>query len=142
MSDDGLAELLDTTGRWRARDVAYWSGRWSRLSHLVPRFTIEPFNTGPDAPANPYMKSVVRQPLNAAEHPMPVGTVSNSYQLAQHHEVVERCFAGLQTLGVEVSSLKCEVGLTSLGEWMNFRAYFPDSYNHMPRDGKLFNQEA
>jgi hypothetical protein len=90
----------------------------------------------PDAPANPHIKAVVRQPLTVTEQPIPVGTVSNSYQLAQHHEVVARCFEGLRLVGVDPSAAKCEVGLTPLGEWMNFRAYFPDSYNYTPLDGK------
>lgn len=130
------AELLDATGRWRARDVSYWAGRWDRLARLVPTFTIEPFKAAPDSPSNPHMKAVVRQPLAVTEHPIPVGTVSNSYQLAQHHNVVERCFEGLRLVGVDPVSLRCEVGLTPLGEWMNFRAYFPESHNHTPRDGK------
>lgn len=133
---DVPAELLDATGRWRARDVAYWAGRWDRLSRLVPTFSIEPFTVHPDAPANPHIKAVVRQPLTVTEQPIPVGTVSNSYQLAQHHEVVARCFEGLRLVGVDPAAAKCEVGLTPLGEWMNFRAYFPDSHNYTPLDGK------
>ena len=130
------AELLDATGRWRARDVCYWAGRWDRLSKLVPTFAIEPFQMQPDAPANPHIRVVVRQPLAVTEQAIPVGTVSNSYQLAQHHEVVARCFEGLRLVGVDPASAKCEVGLTPLGEWMNFRAYFPDCHNYTPLDGK------
>lgn len=135
-SPEASAELLEATGRWRARDVSYWAGRWDRLSRLVPKFSIEPFKAHPEAPANPHMKAVVRQPLSVTEQLIPVGTVSNSYQLAQHHEVVNRCFEGLQSVGIETTTLKCEVGLTPLGEWMNFRAYFPNSKNHIPKDGK------
>jgi len=135
-SPESSAELLENTGRWRARDVSYWSGRWDRLSQLVPTFTIEPFQAHPEAPANPHMKAVVRQPLSVTEQSIPVGTVSNTYNLAQHHEVVKLCFEGLELMGVETATLKCEVGLTPLGEWMNFRAYFPDVYNHTPKDGK------
>jgi hypothetical protein len=133
---DSSAEFLEATGRWRARDVSYWAGRWDRLSRLVPTFTIEPFKVHPDSPANPHIKVVVRQPLTVTEQQIPVGTVSNSYQLAQHHDVVEHCFDGLRLVGVDPVSLKCEVGLTPLGEWMNFRAYFPESHNHTPVDGK------
>ncbi|MBK9494690.1 MAG: DUF932 domain-containing protein [Xanthomonadales bacterium] len=132
---ESSAVLLDGTGRWRARDVSYWAGRWARLERLVPKFTIEPFRVRPDSPANPHIQAVVRQPLTVTEQPIPVGTVSNSYQLAQHHEVVMRCFDGLRLVGVEPASLNCEVGLTPLGEWMNFRAYFPESHNYTPKDG-------
>jgi hypothetical protein len=134
-SSDPAAEMLDGTGRWRARDVTYWSGKWDRLSKLVPQFSLEPFKANPDAPANPYMSAVVRTPLRVTENPIPVGTVSKTYQLAQHHEVVERCFKGIRDVGVETKHLQCEVGLTELGEWMNFRAYFPVEFDHKPKDG-------
>jgi hypothetical protein len=134
-SFDTAAELLDGTGRWRARDVTYWSGKWGRLSKIVPRFSLEPFKAHADTPANPYMSAVVRTPLNVTENPIPVGTVSQTYQLAQHHEVVARCFEGLRKVGVEPEILKCEVGLTQLGEWMNFRAYFPNTFDYTPGDG-------
>ncbi len=130
-----FATILPGKGRWRARDVSYWSGPWDRLSALVPFFSLEPFQMAVDAPGNPYMKAVVRKPVNVTEHPIPVGTVSNTYQLVQHHEVVSRCFDGLRAAGVCPDHLECEVGLTALGEWINFRAYFPDTYNHVPKDG-------
>ena len=133
---DVAAELLDTTGRWRARDVSYWAGRWDRISRLLPTFTIEPFKAHPDSPANPHIQVVVRQPLTVTEQPIPVGTVSNSYHLAQHADVVGRCLDGLRLIGIDPALLRCEVGLTPLGEWMNFRAHFPASYNFNPRDGQ------
>jgi hypothetical protein len=129
------AELLDGTGRWRARDVTYWSGKWGGLAKLIPKFTLEPFKANPESPANPYMSVVVRTPLNVTENPIPVGTVSQTYQLAQHHDVVERCFKGLAAMDLDPKTLKCEVGLTQLGEWMNFRAYFPEEFDHKPKDG-------
>lgn len=129
------AEMLDITGRWRARDVSYWAGKWDRLANLVPKFRLEPFKVHPEAPANPYLSAVVRVPLTVTEHPIPVATVSQTYRLAQHHEIVERCFAGLSQVGLNPTKLKCEVGLTQLGEWMNFRAYFPEEYNFIPKDG-------
>jgi hypothetical protein len=46
-------ELLDESGRWRAREVTYARGRWDTLKPLVPVFTTEPFRSAADAPANP-----------------------------------------------------------------------------------------
>jgi hypothetical protein len=66
---------------------------------------------------------------------MPIGVVSNAYKLAQHTEVVEGCLEGLRPHGIDPQSLRCEVGLTPLGEWMNFRAYFPSSFDQKPKDG-------
>lgn len=129
------ARLLQATGRWRAREVSYWSGKWDRLSRLVPTFSLEPFRLTPETPANPYLSAVLRLPLNVTENLIPVATVSNSYQLAQHHDVIAKCFEGLRFMGMDIKNLDCEVGLTALGEWMNFRAYFPGEYDHKPKDG-------
>jgi hypothetical protein len=65
---------------------------------------------------------------------MPVGVVSNSYCLAQHHEVALKCLAGIRAAGVDPRGLKAEAGLTELGEWMNLRIYFPASFNRKPAD--------
>ena len=132
---DNPIEMLSGNGRWRARQVSYWSGPWARLSTIVPAFSLEPFRTDEKSPANPYMSMVVRKPLQVTENPIPVATVSQNYRLAQHHEVVEHCFRGLRSMGLDPDVLKCEVGLTQLGEWMNFRAYFPEAYDYKPKDG-------
>jgi hypothetical protein len=62
------------------------------------------------------MRAVVRQPRTQREQPIPVGMVSNVYSLVQHADVVASCFEGIQDAGVDVSSLRCALGLTELGE--------------------------
>ena len=128
-------ELTDETVRWRARDASFMAGRWDALSKRIPSFVIEDFKAKADGPANPHIRVVVRQPLTVTEQPIPVGIVSNTYRLAQHTEVVEMCLQGLRVHGIDPRVLRCEVGLTPLGEWMNFRAYFPESFDHSPKDG-------
>jgi Domain of unknown function (DUF932) len=128
-------EITDETVRWRARDASFMAGRWDALSKRIPRFIIEDFKAKADGPSNPHIQIVVRQPIAVTEQPMPVGVVSNTYRLAQHAEVVEMCFKGLRAHQIDPGILRCEVGLTPLGEWMNFRAYFPDSFSHNPSDG-------
>lgn len=127
-------ELTDETVRWRARDVYFMAGRWDALSKRIPRFAVEDFKAVADGPANPHIRAVVRQPVTVTEQAMPVGVVSNTYHLAQHAEVVEMCFKGLRAHQIDPSVLRCEVGLTPLGEWMNFRAYFPENFSHNPKD--------
>ena len=128
-------ELTDETVRWRARDASFMAGRWTTVSKRIPTFSIEDFKAKADGPSNPHIRTVVRQPLTVTEQPIPVGVVSNTYRLAQHKEVVEMCLKGLHQHGIDPQVLRCEVGLTALGEWMNFRAYFPESYDHSPKDG-------
>lgn len=124
-----VIEPMAEEKRWRSRDVKYWAGTWGVVSSVVPRFAVADFRTAPDAPANPYMKSIIRLPRNRIEQPIPVGVVSNSYTLAQHHDVAEKCFEGIRQSKVQTTTLRCEVGLTELGEWMNLRIYFPSEYD-------------
>jgi hypothetical protein len=82
------------------------------------------------------LKAVVRLPLTAAERELPVATVSHHYTLASHAAISEACLGALEKRGINPAILKCELGLTALGEWMNFRAYFPDEFSFTPTDGK------
>ncbi len=134
MSDE--IETLNEVGRWRARDVAYYGGRWDQVKRHIPRFEATEFRVLPDTPSNPHMKVVVRTPRTKFEQMVPVGTVSNTYTLAQHDEVAAKCFEGIKHAGIETDDLRCELGLTVLGEWMNLRIYFPDKYSHTPKDGQ------
>ena len=95
---------------------------------LLPKFELADFTAGLSVLSNPYLRSVVRIPRTATEQAIAVGVVSNTYTLVQHEEVAEKCFDGLRRAGVDVSTLRCELGLTPLGEWMNLRVYFPDTY--------------
>lgn len=131
---ENSVQIMDEIVRWRGRDASFMAGRWDALSKWIPRFTVEEFKVSADAPANPYIRSVVRQPVTVTEKPIPVGVVSNKYSLAQHADVVEMCFKGLRANKIDPNVLRCEVGLTPLGEWMNFRAYFPESFTHVPED--------
>jgi hypothetical protein len=129
-------EFTDEEVCWRGRDVSFMAGRWDALSKRIPRFVIEDFKVVADGPANPQIRTVVRLPVTVTEQPIPVGVVSNTYRLAQHADVVEMCFEGLRLQKVDPSVLHCEVGLTPLGEWMNFRAYFPERFSCNPGDGE------
>jgi hypothetical protein len=133
--DDALT-VLDETGRWRARNVRYVEGTWDRLRDELPEFKKEDFRVAEDAPANPYLHSVVRLPRRKMERAIPVGVVSKAYTLAQHREVAEKCLEGIREAGIELQDLRCQVGLTELGEWMNLRVYFPESYDFGPGDGE------
>lgn len=128
-------EPMDEKIRWRSRDATYWAGTWDKLCEIVPRFELADFRAGDGHVPNPYMKSVIRRPRTQFEQPVPVGIVSNTYGLAQHHDVIEKCFEGIRKAGVDSSGLRCELGMTELGEWMNFRIYFPEEYNYVRRVG-------
>jgi hypothetical protein len=126
--------LTEETVRWRARDATFLAGKWNALSKRIPSFSIEDFKVTAEGPANPHIRTVVRLPLSVTEQRIPVGIVSNTYQLVQHADVAAMCIKGVNAHGVNTSDLRCEVGLTTLGEWMNFRIHFPDSFSFTAND--------
>lgn len=128
--------LLNETAIWRGRDVRYWAGHWDSLRQKIPQFEIAEFRAGDNGPSNPHMKSIMRLSQAGGKDIIPVGVVSNAYRLAQHSEVADKCFEGIRASGIETDDLTCELGLTELGEWMNLRIFFPDTYCHHPSDGK------
>lgn len=136
MKIEDAVEVLETPGRWHGRRVTYWAGSWLRLRDHIPSFKTADFRASDDGAANPYLKTVVRMPVRAFEKEVPVGTVSTTYTLAQHVDVADHCFKGMEGAGVSVADLQCEMGLSELGEWMNLRIYFPDSYSCTPKDGQ------
>jgi hypothetical protein len=102
---------------------------------VLPQFELKAFSAGPDEPANPFQQTVMRKPLSAAERPIPVGIVSHTYSLAPHREVASLCRKGLVAAGIDPSDLRYEIGVSQLGEWMNFRIYLPDSYDFVDSRG-------
>jgi hypothetical protein len=58
--------------------------RLGRHPDCVPEFDLVPFAADQGEPANPYLQTVMRRPLSAAERPIPVGVVSHTYSLAPH----------------------------------------------------------
>jgi hypothetical protein len=106
---------------------------------LLPEFELAPFSIAPGEPANPYLRTVVRNPLSLMERPIPVGVVSTTYALVQHVQVGNVCLSGMRKAGVDTTDVRCEVGLSEFGEWMNLRLYFPDEYAFTPPDQNKLN---
>ena len=130
--------LMPGNAAWRSRQVQYYAGDCASIQTVLPEFDLKPFAAGPDEPPNPFLKTVMRKPLSATERPMPVGVVSHTYSLASHRDVAALCRRGVMDAGIEPNDLRYEVGISELGEWMNFRIYFPNSYSFTDaRDSKL-----
>lgn len=129
-------ELLGETAKWKSREVRYVSGGWSQILENIPEFELGNFSDNNSEIVNQYYKTVIRLPLTPIENKVPIGIVSNSYTLAQHREVAELCIQGIAGWDIDVGNLRCELGLSTLGEWMNFRIYFPDEYDFKAADGE------
>ncbi|HEY8128977.1 MAG TPA: DUF932 domain-containing protein [Hyphomicrobium sp.] len=121
--------IVPGEGQWRSRKVRYYAGNWDAIQTVLPEFDLVPFTAGQDEPANPFLQTVMRRPLSAAERSIPVGVVSHTYSLASHRDVAALCRKALTEAGIELGDLRYEVGLSELGEWMNFRIYFADHYS-------------
>ena len=128
--------ILPEEAHWQSRTVRYYAGEWDAIRSVMPEFDLVPFAAGQDEPANPFLQTVLRRPLSATERPMPVGVVSRTYSLAPHREVAALCRKGLVDAhigsfddGIDPAELRYEVGLSELGEWMNFRIYLPEQYS-------------
>lgn len=138
--------ILPGEAHWRSREVRYYTGDWNSVLSVMPEFDLVPFAAGRDEPANPFLRTVMRRPLSATERPIPVGVVSHTYSLASHRDVAALCREGivgrgidLFESGIDAGELGYEVGLSELGEWMNFRIYLPDQYSFTDADGQTLD---
>lgn len=132
-----VISILTEEASWRSRDVRYYGGDWASIQTVIPEFYLAPFAAGDEDPANPFLQTVMRKPMSAAERPVPIGVVSHSYSLAQHREVTGICRQGLKDAGIELDGLCYQIGLSELGEWMNFRVYFPEAYDFIDHHGRV-----
>jgi hypothetical protein len=127
--------ILPGEAQWRSRKVRYYAGDWGAIQTVLPEFDLVPFTAGQDEPANPFLQTVIRRPLSAAERSIPVGVVSHTYSLAPHRDVAALCRKAIMDAGIKHGDLRYEVGLSELGEWMNFRIYFPEPYSFVDAHG-------
>lgn len=134
-------EILNETSLWRSREVKYLSGSWLDIKEQMPEFALKDFGDSEveGEGVNPFYKTVYRLPRNRIEKEVPIGLVSQSYTLAQHQEVGQLCMEGFEKADIDISTLRCELGLSEFGEWMNFRVYFPDTYNYRASDREDLN---
>ena len=67
--------IMSGEASWRSRKVRYYAGDWNSIQTLLPEFELTPFVAGQDEPANPFLQTVMRKPLSAAERPKSQETV-------------------------------------------------------------------
>ena len=138
-----------TESCWRSRTVHYWDGDWDEIRSLIPVFDLRPFTALPgvadkatpfepglDGVANPFLQVVMRRPGLGSNTPMPVGTVSRTYTLVQHLTIAALCRDVLLQAGIGPAGLRYELALSELGEWMNLRIQFPESYKFVDQHGE------
>jgi Domain of unknown function (DUF932) len=122
--------FLREEGAWRSRKLRYYGGDWPSIQRILPEFDLRPFTAGADLPGNPFLQAVIRR-----QKPLPVATVSHNYSLVSHRTVAALCSDGIIGVGFKPADLRYEVGLSELGEWMEFRIYFPGSQSFKDKYG-------
>ncbi len=78
---------------------------------------------------------IVRDPIGQDMDHVPVGTVSRSYRLIQHAEVLETATRALEASGVDAGRVRAHLRLTELGERMGLSLMLPWEYAMDPGDG-------
>jgi hypothetical protein len=105
------ARLTDWT--WESGHVIELIGKVSDLFSQVPVFSRHPYRVGNEE--NRFKDEIRREPLKITDEPFPVGTVSKTYSLIQHRDVLASVFRALKILhigfaGVPLTRRRSEIG--------------------------------
>jgi hypothetical protein len=128
-----MADLAESLGNrrnhWGGLHVTDHKGTIKELGERLPQFSVQPLSVkvGQTSHANPRLLTVVRKPMNDTETPIPVGVVSTSYQLVQHHKVLDVACNAIKGIGVDLDKIEASVRLTENGERMVLNILFPDN---------------
>lgn len=108
-------------------------------SGAIPGFVRRPFRLASAAPlstVNPYYEVVVRLPMDEDPAEVPVGLVSKSYQLVQHHEILQRTASVMASLEIDLNRIETTLDLTVYGERMALGIVFPTDSKYSFSVGK------
>jgi hypothetical protein len=124
------ARLTDWT--WEGATVVELTGTIAELFPLVPTFSRHPFRVGSEE--NRFKDEIRREPLKITEEPVPVATVSKSYSLIQHRDVLMSVFRALKMIQIDISGVASSLLLSEYGERMQWSCPIPN-IDFDPGDG-------
>ena len=78
---------------------------------------------------------IIRRPILEYDSEIPVATVSKSYQLIQHRQVIKAIVDALAQVGINHNEVKAELMMSQYGERVGLHIQFPDAYSFDPGDG-------
>ena len=122
--------LTDAT--WEGASVTSMTGKLGDLYQAVPLFSRHPFRSGGEE--NRYKDEIRREPLKVDEDPIPVATVSKTYSLIQHRDVLSSVYRALQLLSFESANVESTLLLSEYGERMLWSCQLPN-FDFDPGDG-------
>ena len=115
--------------KWDGRLVNDYEGNLIEVSDSIPIFDKQPFKIGTSD--NKHFDVVV----NTSDGGTPVATVSKSYSLVQHLEILQFISIAFENLGYNIDETECNLYLTEYGERMWLRIQFLKGNIFDPGDG-------
>jgi hypothetical protein len=117
---------------WEGGKVTELTGTVADLFPQIPVFTRHPFRSGGEE--NRFRDEIRREPLDLTELPIPVATVSKSYSLIQHRDVLSSVFRALKMIDRDISGVESSLLLSEYGERMQWSCAIP-GVDFNPGDG-------
>lgn len=116
------ARMTDWT--WDGANVLELTGTIAELFPQVPIFSRYPFRIGNEE--NRFKDEIRREPLKITEDPFPVCTVSKTYSLIQHRDVLKSVFQALKRMHIDISGVASSLLLSEYGERMQWSCAVPN----------------
>ncbi len=117
--------------KWDSRLVNEHKGNLVEIADYISVFRKQPFKVG--GSENKHLDVVV----NTSDGDTPVATVSKSYSLVQHSEILEIITKAFENLGYNIDETECNLYLTEYGERMWLKIQFLKGYIFDPGDGHV-----
>lgn len=124
------ARMTDWT--WDGASVLESTGTIAELFPQIPIFSRHPFRLGNEE--NRFKDQICREPLKITEEPFPVCTVSKTYSLIQHRDVLKSVFQALKMIHIDISGVSSSLLLSEYGERMQWSCAIPN-VDFDPGDG-------
>ena len=121
--------------KWGGRKVSGYNDYFKDIRDVIPIFDRQPFQVG--GIENQHLDTIIKLPTKLHDRTVPVATVSKSYSLVQHHEVLDAVERAFNNLNYDTEKAECNLHLTEYGERMWLKIRFPKAQRFDPGDGHL-----
>jgi len=132
-------EERDRVRKWLNSPASTFVGNLPYIYQLVPDFERRAFgltdSDGKKTRIHERLDLIVRKPFQNDQHYVPLGTVSKSYILIPHKDVLDIACEALQGVEVDPWDVQVELTMTEYGERMHLSIYLPPDYYFDPGDG-------
>ena len=127
-ANDALQDL-----KWAGRNARGHNDYFKDIRNVIPIFDRQPFRTGDVE--NQHLDTIIKLPTNLHDATVPIATVSKSYSLVQHHEVLDAVERAFNDLNYDTEKAECNLHLTEYGERMWLKMRLPEVQRFDPGDG-------